>query len=77
MPAPSIVDVELRRLPDIAATYVNVALPEAFAYHSDALKRAPEEFGRSVREPAGNGRADLARRLTSRRKATRANEDGR
>ena len=46
----AIVDVELRRLPDIAATYVNVALPEAFACHSDALKRAPEEFGRNVRE---------------------------
>jgi aspartyl-tRNA(Asn)/glutamyl-tRNA(Gln) amidotransferase subunit A len=46
----AIVDVELRRLPDIAATYVNVALPEAFAYHSDALKHAPEEFGRNVRD---------------------------
>jgi len=46
----AIVDAELRHLPDIAATYVNVALPEAFAYHSDALKHAPEEFGRNVRE---------------------------
>jgi aspartyl-tRNA(Asn)/glutamyl-tRNA(Gln) amidotransferase subunit A len=46
----AIVDVELHRLPDIAATYVNVALPEAFAYHSEALKRAPEEFGRNVRD---------------------------
>ena len=46
----AIVDVELRRLPDIAATYVNVALPEAFACHSDALKHAPEEFGRNVRD---------------------------
>ena len=46
----AIIDLELHRMPDIAATYINVALPEAFAYHSDALKRAPEEFGRYVRE---------------------------
>ena len=38
------------RLPDIAATYVNVTLPEAFACHSEALKHAPEEFGRNVRD---------------------------
>lgn len=45
----SIVDVDLGRLPDIPTTYINVALPEAFAYHSEALKRVPEEFGRNVR----------------------------
>ena len=45
----TIVDVDLGRLPDIPTTYINVALPEAFAYHSAALKRAPEEFGRNVR----------------------------
>ena len=46
----SIVDVDLGRLPDVPATYINVALPEAFAYHSEALKRVPDEFGRNVRE---------------------------
>jgi aspartyl-tRNA(Asn)/glutamyl-tRNA(Gln) amidotransferase subunit A len=45
----SISEVSLEELPDIASTYVNVALPEAFAYHADALKNAPEEFSRSVR----------------------------
>ena len=73
----SIVDVELGGLPDIAATYVNVALPEAFAFHAEALKRAPEEFGRSVREPAGDGRADLARRLRQGARRSRADADGR
>jgi aspartyl-tRNA(Asn)/glutamyl-tRNA(Gln) amidotransferase subunit A len=46
----AIVDVQLRHLPDIAETYMNVALPEAFASHSEALKRVPEEFGRNVRD---------------------------
>jgi aspartyl-tRNA(Asn)/glutamyl-tRNA(Gln) amidotransferase subunit A len=45
----SIAAVDLGGLPDIPSTYMNVALPEAFAYHSDALKRAPEEFGPNVR----------------------------
>jgi len=45
----SIVEVDLGRLPDIPATYVNVALPEAFAYHSEALDKAPEAFSHSVR----------------------------
>ena len=45
----SIVNVDLGRLPDIPTTYINVALPEAFAYHSEALKRDPEKFGRNVR----------------------------
>jgi aspartyl-tRNA(Asn)/glutamyl-tRNA(Gln) amidotransferase subunit A len=45
----SISEIDLGELPDIASTYINVALPEAFAYHADALKNAPEEFSRSVR----------------------------
>jgi aspartyl-tRNA(Asn)/glutamyl-tRNA(Gln) amidotransferase subunit A len=45
----TIVDVELGRLPDIADTYVKVALPEAFAYHARALEEAPEDFSHSVR----------------------------
>ena len=45
----SIVNVDAGRLPDIPATYLNVALPEAFAYHAEALKSVPEEFGQNVR----------------------------
>ena len=45
----SVVNVDLGRLPDIPTTYINVALPEAFAYHAEALSRAPEDFGRNVR----------------------------
>jgi len=45
----SIVDIDLDHLPDVPATYVNVALPEAFAFHAEALKKVPEEFGHSVR----------------------------
>ena len=45
----SIVDIDLGRLPDIPLTYVNVVLPEAYAYHAEALEQAPEEFGRNVR----------------------------
>jgi aspartyl-tRNA(Asn)/glutamyl-tRNA(Gln) amidotransferase subunit A len=44
-----IVDIDVGRLPDIPTTYVNVVLPEAFAYHADALKNVPEEFGQNVR----------------------------
>jgi aspartyl-tRNA(Asn)/glutamyl-tRNA(Gln) amidotransferase subunit A len=45
----TIVDADLGQLPDIAATYVNVVLPEAFAFHAKALERAPEQFGESIR----------------------------
>ena len=45
----SIVDIDLGRLPDIPLTYVNVVLPEGYAYHAEALDNAPEEFGRSIR----------------------------
>jgi aspartyl-tRNA(Asn)/glutamyl-tRNA(Gln) amidotransferase subunit A len=45
----SIVDVDLGHLPDVPATYVNVSLPEAFAYHAEALGRAPAEFSHGVR----------------------------
>jgi aspartyl-tRNA(Asn)/glutamyl-tRNA(Gln) amidotransferase subunit A len=45
----SIAGIELEGLPDIPRTYINVALPEAYAFHAEALKRMPEEFGRSVR----------------------------
>ena len=45
----SIVDIHLGHLPDVPTTYVNVALPEAFAYHADGLEKVPEEFSHSVR----------------------------
>jgi aspartyl-tRNA(Asn)/glutamyl-tRNA(Gln) amidotransferase subunit A len=45
----SIVDIDLGHLPDVPTTYVNVALPEAFAYHAEALEKVPEEFCHSVR----------------------------
>ncbi len=73
----AIVDVELRRLPDIAATYVNVALPEAFAYHSDALEACAGGVWPERSRPAGNGRADLARRVHQGAKRQSANEERR
>jgi len=45
----SIADIDIGPLPDIPTVYVNVALPEAFAYHSEALKNVPKEFGQHVR----------------------------
>ena len=45
----SIITVDIGKVPDIATTYINVALPEAFAYHAEALKKAPEAFGDNVR----------------------------
>lgn len=44
-----IVDINLDRLPDIALTYVNIVLTEAYAFHAEALTTALEEFGSSVR----------------------------
>jgi aspartyl-tRNA(Asn)/glutamyl-tRNA(Gln) amidotransferase subunit A len=55
----SIADIDPGRLPDIPQTYVNVALPEAFAFHREALTRAPEEFSRSVRS-----RLEMGGRIT-------------
>ena len=51
----SIVDSDLGQLPDIAATYVNVSLPEAFAYHAEALQKIPAEFSHSVRSRLETG----------------------
>jgi aspartyl-tRNA(Asn)/glutamyl-tRNA(Gln) amidotransferase subunit A len=45
----AIVDIDLGHVPDVPATYVNVALPEAFAYHAEALERVPGEFSQHVR----------------------------
>ncbi len=45
----SIVDVHFGPMPDIATTYVNVALPEAFAYYAVSLEKAPEAFSNGVR----------------------------
>ncbi len=52
----TIVEPNLGRLPDIGATYVNVVLPEAFAFHAEALERAPEAFAQSVRSRLEMGR---------------------
>jgi aspartyl-tRNA(Asn)/glutamyl-tRNA(Gln) amidotransferase subunit A len=52
----TIVEANLGRLPDIGTTYVNIVLPEAFAFHAVALEHAPEEFGASVRNRLDMGR---------------------
>ncbi len=46
----AITDVHLGPVPDIATTYVNVVLPEAFAYYAEALEKAREEFSRGIRD---------------------------
>ena len=45
----SVVDIDLGRLPDIQSTYLNVALPEAYAYHAEAFAKLADEFSDSVR----------------------------
>jgi aspartyl-tRNA(Asn)/glutamyl-tRNA(Gln) amidotransferase subunit A len=45
----TVVDVEAGPMPDIATTYVNVALPEAFAFYAESLEKAPEDFSPGVR----------------------------
>jgi aspartyl-tRNA(Asn)/glutamyl-tRNA(Gln) amidotransferase subunit A len=45
----TVVHLDLGRIPDIQTTYVNVALPEAYAFHAEALAKVPGEFSDSVR----------------------------
>jgi aspartyl-tRNA(Asn)/glutamyl-tRNA(Gln) amidotransferase subunit A len=45
----TVVQLDLGRMPDIQITYVNVALPEAYAFHAEALAKVPGEFSDSVR----------------------------
>jgi len=52
----TIVDVDLGSVPDIATTYLNVALVEAYAHHADALKTMPDRFSDSVRTRLEMGR---------------------
>jgi aspartyl-tRNA(Asn)/glutamyl-tRNA(Gln) amidotransferase subunit A len=52
----TIIDVDLGSVPDIATTYLNVALVEAYAYHADALKTMPDRFSDSVRTRLEMGR---------------------
>lgn len=52
----SIVDTDLGTIANIPAAYVNVALPEAFAYHAEALEQVPAEFSHSVRSRLEMGR---------------------
>ena len=55
-----VTEVRLGRVPDIAATYLNVALPEAYAQHARALAEVPDEFTESVRTRLLMGR-DISR----------------
>ena len=49
-------DVRLASTSEIAATYVNVALSEAFAYHAKTLQSHPEGYSVSIRERLEKGR---------------------
>ena len=51
-----IVDVDLGSVPDIATTYLNVALVEAYAYHAAAVEAIPDKFSDSVRTRLEMGR---------------------
>jgi aspartyl-tRNA(Asn)/glutamyl-tRNA(Gln) amidotransferase subunit A len=46
----SVRDVRLKGAPDIAKTYFNIALSEAFAYHAKTLASRPELYAEGVRE---------------------------
>ncbi|MET0215330.1 MAG: amidase [Vicinamibacterales bacterium] len=43
-----ITDVQPGHMPDIAKTYINVALVEAFAHYAEALARTPEAFSSGI-----------------------------
>jgi aspartyl-tRNA(Asn)/glutamyl-tRNA(Gln) amidotransferase subunit A len=50
-----VIDLELGRVPDIAATYVNVVLPEAYAYYAESFEKTPELFATGIRERLAMG----------------------
>ena len=52
----SVHDVRIPDTPRIAETYVNVALPEAFAFHATDLETHPEEYSEGVRQRLEMGR---------------------
>ena len=52
----SIREVRLASAAEIASTYVNIALPEAFAYHANTLETHPEGYSDGVRERLEMGR---------------------
>jgi aspartyl-tRNA(Asn)/glutamyl-tRNA(Gln) amidotransferase subunit A len=52
----SIRDVRVARSADIAKTYINVALTEAFAYHARTLESHPDRYSPGVRERLEMGR---------------------
>ncbi len=62
-------------IPDIATTYVNVALPEAFAYYAETLEKAPDAFSSGIRERLRDGEQDFPRRI--RESARRSGPDAR
>jgi len=43
-------DVRIPHAPDIAHTYVSIALPEAFAYHAKTIESNPEGYSDGVRQ---------------------------
>ena len=45
-----VTEVQLGPVPDIARTYVNVVLPEAYAYYAEALAKSREKFSSGIRE---------------------------
>ena len=71
----SIADSDIGPLPDIRTTYVNVALPEAFAYHSEALKRALRNSG-STFEAGWKWVERFRVTITCRRRASGADAGG-
>jgi len=60
----SLQDARVASTSAIATTYVNVALPEAFAYHAQALHSHPEGYSVSIRERLETGRAVPAKAYT-------------
>lgn len=55
----TVIDVHTGPMPDIATTYMNVALPEAFAYYAESLENAPDGFSQGVR-----GRLEMGSRVS-------------
>lgn len=55
-----VVDVELLQVTDIARTYFNIVLPEAYAYYAKLLEENPSAFGDGVRSRLEMG-AEISR----------------
>jgi aspartyl-tRNA(Asn)/glutamyl-tRNA(Gln) amidotransferase subunit A len=57
----ALVDVHLHHAPEIPSVYVNIVLPEAYAYHAKTLETAPEGYSEGVRSRLVMGRDVPAR----------------